>query len=245
MKMLRTVEKFTCQRIRKEAREKFEKGLKIASELLYGMFKEELLEGIVIDIKKPYTRLPKNTILGGWYNRREPNLINVCTSALNFEWKNEYYIAGVIAHEIGHLIHYRLYDGMDLKLPKQGMSRYAMTNHKEDFAEAFAELVVDHKSYRGTRTKEDIAARDEAMRVLLANFLKEKEEVKVETQKEKFARICKQAHELTRIAKRCSNGKIDYRTQYGIFFKELYRFENFEELKFTWESSIINLGGVA
>ena len=245
MKMLRTLEKFTCQRIRKTSRAKFEKGLKIASELLYGMFDEELLEGIIVDIKKPYTKVPKNMILGGWYNRKEPNIVNVCTSALNCEWKNEYYIAGVIAHEIGHLIHYKLYDGVDLRLPQRGMSRYAKTNHKEDFAEAFAELVVDHVSYRGIRTKQDIAERDEAMRVLLANFLKEKEEVKVETQKEKFARICKQAHELTRIAKRCSNGKIDYRTQYGIFFKELYRFENFEELKFTWESSIINLGGVA
>lgn len=207
MKMLRTLEKFTCQRIRKTSRAKFEKGLKIASELLYGMFDEELLEGIIVDIKKPYTTVPKNMILGGWYNRREPNIVNVCTSALNCEWKNEYYIAGVIAHEIGHLIHYKLYDGVDLRLPQRGMSRYAKTNHKEDFAEAFAELVVDHVSYRGIRTKQDIAERDEAMKVLLADFLKEKKEAKVETQKEKFARICKQAHELTRIAKRCSNGK--------------------------------------
>ncbi|MGL5620840.1 hypothetical protein, partial [Cetobacterium sp.] len=68
-------------------------------------------------------------------------------------------------------------------------------------------------------------------------------EVKVETHREKFARIAKQAHALTKILKSI-DGSIDYRTQYGLFFKELYRKDNFDKLRESWHTELLVVAGL-
>jgi hypothetical protein len=49
-------------------------------------------------------------------------------------------------HEIGHAIHYQLYNAEVFNLPLEKKSNRACVNFKEDFAEAFAELITGEGS---------------------------------------------------------------------------------------------------
>lgn len=63
-------------------------------------------------------------------------------------------IKEVLYHEIGHYIHDIYFGDLEMKLSTKGKSSYARKNHKEDFAEAFMDLMVN------TMKKENYRERD-------------------------------------------------------------------------------------
>lgn len=52
----------------------------------------------------------------------------------------------VIYHELGHYIHFVLLKKKVFNIPKDNKSKYACKDHCEDFAEAFADYMLDNKN---------------------------------------------------------------------------------------------------
>ncbi|UHH07145.1 hypothetical protein LUM37_02780 [Bacillus subtilis] len=54
-------------------------------------------------------------------------------------------------HEIGHAVHHQLFNFEDFNLSKENRTERATLNHREDFAEAFADVVL--RCNEGTNLK--------------------------------------------------------------------------------------------
>lgn len=75
-------------------------------------------------------------------------------------------IKKVLYHEIGHYIHDIYFNDSEMNLSTKGKSSYARKNHKEDFAEAFMDLMVN------TIEKENYRERDnQIFNVLLPQII--------------------------------------------------------------------------
>ncbi|MCY7977441.1 hypothetical protein P8843_07095 [Bacillus inaquosorum] len=59
-------------------------------------------------------------------------------------------------HELGHAVHHQLLNYKTYKLSQEGKSERAEYNYKEDFAEAFAELVLRQDNDNFTKRDMDI-----------------------------------------------------------------------------------------
>lgn len=67
-----------------------------------------------------------------------------------------------VIHEFGHAVHYQLFETKEFSFSLQNKSDQAHLNFKEDFAEAFADLIINYCSGN------DLSERDNQMMELIA-----------------------------------------------------------------------------
>lgn len=118
----------------------------------------KLKTGITLDCE-PYIiaddRLDSVGLEGAFHYRTNTILVN---STLDYEDFRR-----ALIHEYGHYIHFNYLGNRRIRLPREGKSKYADIDHRENFAVAFENLIVDRY--------DDYKARNDALIRLLKKHI--------------------------------------------------------------------------
>ena len=69
------------------------------------------------------------------------------------EFKDYRHLIEILVHELGHYIHDVYFNNKQFRLPTKDRSKYSTTNHRENFAEAFLDLVIPPRKQESPGTR--------------------------------------------------------------------------------------------
>lgn len=108
--------------------------------------------GIILDCEPQVItddRLDSVGLEGAFHYRTNTILVNSTLDEEDFK--------RALVHEYGHYIHFNYLGNRRIRLPREGKSKYADIDHRENFAVAFENLIMDR--YDDYRARNDALIR--------------------------------------------------------------------------------------